>query len=65
MHKWKSRVYWIVIILLFSSVALNFWNSFQKQKLNQRYERMIEQREEMNRELTVLLKQVRNHVDRY
>lgn len=45
MGKWNARINWAIVVLLFISAVSSFWVSIEKQKLNQRYERMIERYE--------------------
>jgi hypothetical protein len=65
--KWEKyvRKFNIVLLVLFAIViVLNFWTNYEKAKLNQRYERMIELQEERGNELDGLIKRFHDLADR-
>lgn len=60
MGKWRIRFNWAVVVLLFISSVLSMCLSIEKQKLNQRYERMIERYESELDSLSVLNQDIRH-----
>lgn len=48
-EKWANRLYNAIFIGLFITLALNIWTDFEKIKLNQHYEQLIEQRADLNK----------------
>lgn len=48
MQKWIERLHTLAIILFFVAAIWSIWTIYERTKLNQRYERLIEHREKLD-----------------
>jgi cell division protein FtsL len=55
-QKWHCRLNYGITVGLIIVVLLNFWNGYEERRLNQRYEKLIEQRETLNGEFEEIIR---------
>lgn len=61
--RWYRRINLILLLCLAVGVALTLWSDYEKRKLNQRYEALIEQREELNQRYDELNQQYDEQIE--
>lgn len=63
LSKWRLRLFDVVVFVFAISAIYGMWVNFEKQKLNQRYKRVIEQYEEKEVEISDLNQKIRVVLD--
>lgn len=64
MNRWIQRLYNVVVVLMVIFVVWGFWNNYEKTKLNQQYERLIEQFEESRVQFEEVIRDLQAYRDR-
>ena len=64
MNRWIQRLYSVVVVLMAIFVVWGFWNNYEKTKLNQQYERLIEQFEESRVQFEEVIRDLQAYRDR-
>lgn len=64
MNRWIQRLYNVVVVLMAIFVVWGFWNNYEKTKLNQQYERLIEQFEESRVQFEEVIRDLQAYRDR-
>jgi predicted negative regulator of RcsB-dependent stress response len=64
LNRWIQRLYNVVVVLMAIFVVWGFWNNYEKTKLNQQYERLIEQFEESRVQFEEVIRDLQAYRDR-
>jgi len=64
LNRWIQRLYSVVVVLMAIFVVWGFWNNYEKTKLNQQYERLIEQFEESRVQFEEVIRDLQAYRDR-
>jgi predicted negative regulator of RcsB-dependent stress response len=64
LNRWIQRLYNVVVVLMVIFVVWGFWNNYEKTKLNQQYERLIEQFEESRVQFEEVIRDLQAYRDR-
>lgn len=64
MNRWIQRLYNVVVVLMAIFVVWGFWNNYEKTKLNQQYERLIEQFKESRVKFEEVIRDLQAYRDR-